>query len=240
MLSKQKIGERLKKLREANNEKQTDISNLLNVQRQIISYYETGSRMPNVEDLAILAEHFNTSVDYLLGITDVKSTEVIPRAVSNYIGLDEDVIKRLHEIKLAISEEITDDVFAESFQEQKEALKNRIDFYNFFLLNDDFLNAVEYSIDYKDELSLINASLKAYHYNYRDNPAEIGKKMLEFITDEAYKLYRSTRLNFFEATEAFKKGLEAYTKEEEKQYKNLELFLTKAAEIIAQELKEGE
>lgn len=99
MLSKQKIGERLKALREHYNEKQTDIAELLNVQRQIVSYYETGARMPNVEDLAILAKHFKTSVDYLLGITDVKSTDTELKTVCEYTGLSETAVVKISRLK---------------------------------------------------------------------------------------------------------------------------------------------
>ena len=96
MLSNKTIGERLKECRKAKKENQEDLAKLLNVQRQIISYYETGARTPNIEDLAILAKHFDTTVDYLIGLSDVKSPDIEVKSICDYTGLSEEAINRLH------------------------------------------------------------------------------------------------------------------------------------------------
>lgn len=66
------FSERLKSLREDNDEKQKDIANLLNVSSSMISFYESGIHFPRDERLLLkLAEHFNVSMDYLMGLTDL-------------------------------------------------------------------------------------------------------------------------------------------------------------------------
>ena len=63
---------RLKALREDNDEKQKDIALLLNVSGSMISFYENGIHFPRDEKMLIkIAEHFNVSMDYLMGITDI-------------------------------------------------------------------------------------------------------------------------------------------------------------------------
>lgn len=65
-----KFGKRLKNLRISRNLTQKDIADLLNVGVTTISNYETGRNEPSHEKLKILANYFNTTTDYLLGITD--------------------------------------------------------------------------------------------------------------------------------------------------------------------------
>ncbi len=61
----------LKKLRESKNITQVKLSIDLDVSQELISRYELGSSFPQPQMLIKLAEYFNCSVDYLLGITDI-------------------------------------------------------------------------------------------------------------------------------------------------------------------------
>lgn len=62
--------ERLKHIREDNDLTQADIAELLKTTRQQVSKWETGIQMMGVDKYIILAEHYNVSVDYLLGLID--------------------------------------------------------------------------------------------------------------------------------------------------------------------------
>lgn len=90
-------GERIKQLREEKEMSQETLAGILGVQRQIISYYETGARRPNVNDLIKLAYEFNTTVDYLLGLSNVRTAEIEIKAICEYTGLSEKAIESLHE-----------------------------------------------------------------------------------------------------------------------------------------------
>ncbi len=61
---------RLKEIREDKGLTQKDIAKLLKTTQQQYSKYEIGIQMIPVERLIILADYYNTSVDYLLGRTD--------------------------------------------------------------------------------------------------------------------------------------------------------------------------
>ena len=63
-------GERISALRKKQGLKQVELAKKLNVSRQIISYYETGARLPNTKDIAALAKILNTTTDFLIGLTD--------------------------------------------------------------------------------------------------------------------------------------------------------------------------
>lgn len=61
---------RLKEVRVDRGKTQKEIANLLHTTQQQYSKYEIGIQMLPVEKLVLLADYYNTSVDYLLGRTD--------------------------------------------------------------------------------------------------------------------------------------------------------------------------
>lgn len=98
------LGERLKSARVKAGQTQEDIAKLLRVQRQVISYFENGSRTPNIDDLIKLAEIFGTSTDYLLGLTDAQSTDLEVKYICDYTGLSEKAVSELHNNKELIND----------------------------------------------------------------------------------------------------------------------------------------
>ena len=63
--------QRLRDLREDHDYTQTDVANLLRVAQRTYSHYELGTATISAEYLSILADLYQTSVDYLIGRTDV-------------------------------------------------------------------------------------------------------------------------------------------------------------------------
>lgn len=61
---------KIRDLREDHDLKQNEIASLLNCSQVCYSRYETGERAIPLECLVTLAEFYDTSVDYLLGLTD--------------------------------------------------------------------------------------------------------------------------------------------------------------------------
>ena len=62
---------RLKDLREDNDLTQDTVSKILKITRPQYSLYETGKRDIPVDLLRVLAKFYNTSIDYLVGDTDI-------------------------------------------------------------------------------------------------------------------------------------------------------------------------
>ena len=69
---------RIRALREDHDMTQTQIARILNMSQTGYSKYETGENDIPTSILIQLADYHNTSIDYLLNITDVK--EPYPRA----------------------------------------------------------------------------------------------------------------------------------------------------------------
>ena len=64
---------RIRDLREDNDMNQAEMAKLLGVSQQTYSRYESHTTEIPLESLIWLAEYYNTSVDYLLGITSRKN-----------------------------------------------------------------------------------------------------------------------------------------------------------------------
>ena len=60
------FSENLKRLRKLEKLTQRDISNILDTDRSAIANYERGARVPPIEVLVSIANHFNVSLDYLI------------------------------------------------------------------------------------------------------------------------------------------------------------------------------
>lgn len=63
---------RIRELREEQHITQVRLSIELEVSQENISAYETGKYYPSVKSLLKLREIFGTSIDYILGVSDVK------------------------------------------------------------------------------------------------------------------------------------------------------------------------
>ena len=64
--------ERIRNLREDKDLSQNEIAKILNCSQTTYSRYETGDLNIPVDSLIKLAIYFNTSIDYLTGLTDEK------------------------------------------------------------------------------------------------------------------------------------------------------------------------
>lgn len=252
MLDNKIIGERLKACRESTGEKQIDIANLLNAQRQIVSYYETGTRMPNIEDLAILAKHFDTSVDYLLGLSDVKSNDTELTAVCNYTGLSEYAVTTLAELK-------TSAVYGHAFYDANCKLLKyehddvfeadnilELELISFFLESNcsNFTCALDFGRRYKKELEewIVRAKdfileVKELENIDKETMCEIFDRRTKIMNDE----YNAVRCNYFEAIECFKESLNDYVCDLTKTSGELlDILIGIHPWVLSEKLKEGE
>lgn len=100
------FSKRLAKLRIEKGAKREEIAKLLNCSVSAISNYENGNRTPDFDSLILLADYFDTTTDYLLGRTEIKSSDIDIKKMCEYTGLEEGAIKRLHYFVEAINENI--------------------------------------------------------------------------------------------------------------------------------------
>ena len=64
---------RLKDLREDSDVTQATLANYLHIKQNTYSQYENGQRQIPLELLIALANYYGTSLDYIVGLTDIKT-----------------------------------------------------------------------------------------------------------------------------------------------------------------------
>lgn len=60
----------LKILRKQKDITQIKLSTILEISQELVSQYELGKSLPSIENLVKIANYFNCSTDYLLGLTN--------------------------------------------------------------------------------------------------------------------------------------------------------------------------
>lgn len=100
-------GERIKELREEKGMTQDELARELHISREALANFET--RRGIAEDrLQDIADYFNTTVDYLLGNTNVRCNDNADyQLIGKYTGLNDNAIKVLKKLK-TISPEVID------------------------------------------------------------------------------------------------------------------------------------
>ena len=100
---------RLKELRKIKNETQSEIADLLQVNVKTISRWESGESSIRIAQANMLADHFNVSVDYLLGYDigtkptyDILGNTIPPKELQGYdytvLDINQDISETLNEV----------------------------------------------------------------------------------------------------------------------------------------------
>lgn len=67
------MGKRLSELRDEHNIGQKQLAAILGVKPNTVSDYENGVLNPSVKALLKMAEYFTVSIDYLMGLSDIRT-----------------------------------------------------------------------------------------------------------------------------------------------------------------------
>ena len=90
------FGKRLKELRQIKDEQQKDLAEQFNVSRSMISQWEIGIHYPEITKLIEIAEYYQVSIDYLLGLSDEKSYVQQKKSPDKTISEDEQELLDLY------------------------------------------------------------------------------------------------------------------------------------------------
>jgi transcriptional regulator with XRE-family HTH domain len=63
---------RIKELRTERGITQADLAKILKISDRAVGHYENGDREPDYSTLLKIADYFDVSIDYLLGVSDIK------------------------------------------------------------------------------------------------------------------------------------------------------------------------
>ena len=77
-----------------------DVANDLNISYSSLSKYERGDQQPSYETLIRIANYFNVTTDYLMGITNSKSLE--NRNICDQLNLSDEAIQKLKQLPLVV------------------------------------------------------------------------------------------------------------------------------------------
>lgn len=159
------IGKRIAEQRQKNNLTQAELGNLLCVSREIINYWENGSRDIKTGNVVLLAEALNTTCDYILRGIDLKNADI-----SKQTGLSNDAINNLREIAL--------------FTSESNPLFPALDA---FLTNEDLEGFLIYFYQYQADTMCLRDSVIELYQTLQNNGKKVPKDFLKFanrIQDE--------------------------------------------------------
>ena len=66
---------------------QEKIANILGIDRRTYNHYETSEKIIPIKHLITLSDYFNVSIDYLLGLTDIKQYKNVLKADKIVAGI---------------------------------------------------------------------------------------------------------------------------------------------------------
>ena len=113
---------RLCELIKEKNTTKSAIAAELHISRQAVMQYCNGNTFPTADKLRQLAQYFDVSADYLLGLSSFKHEDPKMQQIEQYTGLNQNAIESLH-MKMIQS-----------------SLKSDIDFVNYFITHGSTIN----------------------------------------------------------------------------------------------------
>lgn len=72
-----------------------EIAKELGISRDVLSKYKKGTNRVKLDTVANMAQLYNVSTDYLLGLSDIKTTELLTRDICNETGLSENSVANI-------------------------------------------------------------------------------------------------------------------------------------------------
>lgn len=132
------IGKRINSALAEKDIKQKELAKKIGVNDNVISYWCSGSRTPNTQQIIQICNVLGVSADYLFGLSDVATNDKDLQYICDYTGLEEEAVKVLRYATHGADnffEQPTDE-YTKLIQEQRKAI-------NGFLKSDFFSDLVE-------------------------------------------------------------------------------------------------
>ena len=184
---------------------QKDLAELSGVTTSSLSPWLKGTTEPKIYGVAQIAKALNISIDYLLGLSDVKTPDIKMQAISRGTGLSDKAIKKLKRLKRdnglnmmmdALNSFIESDFFEPLLFELVEyATANPDKSFTYGVHNLKLRDIAEYKI--QQALSTI---IKDVEQDFTDNPKSAKEKLYYnllyaarqngSISDEEFKIHK--------------------------------------------------
>ena len=153
---KQAFSKHLKELMDEHGDTQSDLASAIDVQRQSIGYYLSGDRNPGADIVKRIAEKYNVSADWLLGLSKDRRRE--NREPDN-LGISDTTARFIKDLDNDTKDDIDDLVL--QFSDDIEGLLLELSYIIHLML--DIRNGHYPTMDYFDDLHN-SACLEKYPY----------------------------------------------------------------------------
>lgn len=162
------FAQRLTQLRTEKGIKREDVAAVLNCSVSAVGNYENGNRAPDFDGLLKLADFFDTTTDYLLGRTSVKTSDKDLQFVCEYTGLSENAVNR----------------FVDDFKSEKRAFAATLEGYSSLDVADRFISEGYFWL-------MVMQTLNYSVYKYRGDVLALQSAVKE-LREKANIIYKQT------------------------------------------------
>lgn len=202
MLNKKEMGQKISALRKEANLSQTELGQKIGYQQADISRIEKGTKDLTFSALVDIAQLFNVSADYLLGLATDFTTDDELKFVCKYTGLSAEAIKNLKTNTLYTDLCSNEMICLNAIKESDIYSKCRND-----LLQSDAINQIISSMVYEKILykSLLELKKKADLDELRDD------KDTHNLTLKALKWKHQHKIHLFNAQDSLMNFIKEYT-----------------------------
>lgn len=185
MEQNEKIGMRIQALREEKGITQIELAKALNVKnRENIARWELGTRELKAGTIIQIAKYFNVSADYLLGLSDVKTTEQNIKIACEVTGLSEKAINMIKERGILTYSSHRRDSECDIYSQVLDTILTCADFY---MMVSNYAHLYDISEG-------IYSSKCLYQFNFYDEDHGLTKKECEIIVN-AIKRYNRKNIH---------------------------------------------
>ena len=81
----------------------SELATFLGCSVQAVNQYKQGTAVPHIDKIIKIAEFYNVSVDYLLGVTNAPSRDNNIQSVCGFTGLSQKAVLLLHDLSKSSS-----------------------------------------------------------------------------------------------------------------------------------------
>ena len=207
------IGKRINSALAEKDIKQKELAKKIGVNDNVISYWCSGSRTPNTQQIIQICNVLGVSADYLLGLTDVATTDKDLQYICDYTGLDEKAIQ-----KLRLYTQGADSFFVNPTNEYKNLINVQKTVINNFLNSrcfDDLTTRFTTQQSFNEDVCNILNEIKNTTDNNESNGSTLSK--LQGMAREAI-IRNKQDLNIYRAQTAIldyiRRELQTYTQDD--------------------------
>lgn len=141
------------------------ISKKIGISKSTLSDYANTKREPRITELAKIAEYFNVSTDYLLGLSDVRSRDITIREIAQFTGLTEESVDILHKSNEIIHKRLIPDNIALQIDSIIGDRDDLIQECQDYILKQNFeQHEIGYLLDNSDEITDLFIEEQRKHY----------------------------------------------------------------------------